>query len=184
MGKAIVLVAVPPGLTAMAKHADHVMTWYDHGDSFSPWYDHCKNMAWSSWDVAWSWYGRHGMMKNSKTVVRQVFWRALTYSFLFFRLQRMGCLNDPGSIKDAFRHRVSWSRLLGKSLKIRVGCFQCLQKTDHPFEKKTSFLKSLVEKPNERCWDFSFLALIIGLHSALQVINFASASYFFSAKND
>ena len=29
-----------PGLTAMAKHDDHAMTWYDHGDSYSPWYDH------------------------------------------------------------------------------------------------------------------------------------------------
>ena len=29
-----------PGLTAMVKHDDHAMTWYDHGDSYSPWYDH------------------------------------------------------------------------------------------------------------------------------------------------
>ena len=41
-----------PGLTAMAKHDDHGMTWYDHGDSYSPWYDHGKIIAWSSWDVA------------------------------------------------------------------------------------------------------------------------------------
>ena len=73
-----------PELTAMAKHDDHGMTWYDHDDSYSPRYDHSKIMAWSSWDVAWSWHGRHGMMKNSKTMVRKVFWPALTYSFFFF----------------------------------------------------------------------------------------------------
>ena len=49
-----------PGLTAIVKHNDHAMTWYDHGDSYSPWYDHGKIMAWSSWNLAWSWYGRHG----------------------------------------------------------------------------------------------------------------------------
>ena len=35
-------------LTAIAKHDDHAMTWFDHGDSYSPWYDHGKIMAWSS----------------------------------------------------------------------------------------------------------------------------------------
>ena len=38
-----------PGLTAMVKHHDHAMTWYDHGDSYSPWYDHGKIM--SSWSL-------------------------------------------------------------------------------------------------------------------------------------
>ena len=33
-----------PGLTAIVKHGDHAMTWYDHGDSYSPWYDHGKIM--------------------------------------------------------------------------------------------------------------------------------------------
>ena len=28
------------GLTAMVKHDDHAMTWYDHGDSYSPRYGH------------------------------------------------------------------------------------------------------------------------------------------------
>ena len=38
----------PIGLTAMVKHDDHAMTWYDHGDLSSPWYDHGKIMARSS----------------------------------------------------------------------------------------------------------------------------------------
>ena len=41
-----------PGLTAMAKHDDQSMIWYNHSDSYSPWYDHSNIMAWSSWDVA------------------------------------------------------------------------------------------------------------------------------------
>ena len=59
-----------PELTAMVKHDDHGMTWYDHGDSYSPWYDHGnsyspwydhgKIMSWSSWNIAWSWHGRRG----------------------------------------------------------------------------------------------------------------------------
>ena len=39
-----------PKLTAIVKHNDHAMTWYDHGDSYSPWYDHGKIMVWSSWN--------------------------------------------------------------------------------------------------------------------------------------
>ena len=35
-----------PGLTAMLKQDDHVMTWYDHGDSYSPWSDPGKVMSW------------------------------------------------------------------------------------------------------------------------------------------
>ena len=27
-------------MTAMAKHDDQAMTWYNHGDSYSPWHDH------------------------------------------------------------------------------------------------------------------------------------------------
>ena len=36
----VVFESIEPGLTAMVKHDDHYMTWYDHGDSYSPWYDH------------------------------------------------------------------------------------------------------------------------------------------------
>ena len=36
----------PPGLTSMAKHDDHAMTWCDYGDAYSLWYDHGNIMAW------------------------------------------------------------------------------------------------------------------------------------------
>ena len=44
-----------PSLTATVRNYDHAMTWYDHGGSYSPWYI----MAWSSWNIAWPWHGRH-----------------------------------------------------------------------------------------------------------------------------
>ena len=53
-----------PGLTAIVKHDDHAMTWYDHGDSYSPWYDHGNIMSWSSRIIAWSCYGDHGHYYN------------------------------------------------------------------------------------------------------------------------
>ena len=53
-----------PGLTAMVKHDDHTMTWYDHGDSYLPWYDHGKIMAWSSWNIAWACHADKGYYYN------------------------------------------------------------------------------------------------------------------------
>ena len=48
-----------PGLTAMVKHNDHAMAWYDHGDLYSPWYDHglvimeySMIMLWWPWNTA------------------------------------------------------------------------------------------------------------------------------------
>ena len=47
------------GLTAIVKHDDHAVTWYNHGDSYSPWYNHGMVimeykmiMAWLSWNIA------------------------------------------------------------------------------------------------------------------------------------
>ena len=41
-----------PGLTAIVKHGDHAMTWYDHGDSYSPmvwsWQDHAMQPCFSN----------------------------------------------------------------------------------------------------------------------------------------
>ena len=51
-GKNAQIGAPLPGLTAMVKHDDHDMTWYDHGDIYSPWYDHGKIMAWPSRNIA------------------------------------------------------------------------------------------------------------------------------------
>ena len=106
-----------PGLTAMAKHDDHDMTWYYHGDSYSPWCDHGKIMALSSWDVAWSWYGCHGVMKNSKMVVRKVFWCALTYSILFLFSKEWIDLMTRVTLRTlfgtVFPQAVCWVRVYG-----------------------------------------------------------------------
>ena len=46
-----------PGLTAMVKHDDHAMSWYDHGDSCSLQYDHRMVIK---KNIPWWWHGRHG----------------------------------------------------------------------------------------------------------------------------
>ena len=56
----------PTRWTAMVKHGDHGMTWYDYGHSYSPWYDRSNIMAWPLWDGARWWYGRQEVIKNSK----------------------------------------------------------------------------------------------------------------------
>ena len=42
-----------PRLTAMVKHDDHAITWFDHRDWYSSWYDHAKNIPRSSWKLEW-----------------------------------------------------------------------------------------------------------------------------------
>ena len=127
--------------------------------------------------MVWSWQD-HGMVIMGCSMI--IVWPSwsdekfenggqksfLTCLYLFFLQQTMGCLNDPGSNKDDFRHHVTWNRLLSKSLWVRIRFFQCHQKTDQSFEKKP--WKIFGENQPQCFWDFIPLVLIIGLYSAIQ----------------
>ena len=104
------------------------LSWLVHGKSsmimeFSTHYIYFHGKSWMAHDRAWPHGSASMILTHDSTMMSHVenFVQSRKFSLfvsvlsLLLSLVSEGYLNGPGSIKDALRHRVSWSREIGKS---------------------------------------------------------------------